>query len=156
MPTSYKSKWASAEDWAFISETGHWHVRSPIGEVLYDIVVNGNAKKRPFPDPTHCLVVPGVCYLAFTTDPLDDDPKTCQYNICGVYTAPAHRRRGIASALVRKVIRYSKKAGRPGVQCMAEPGTAPFWNAAGFHVVENAPLFDGCANMSTVGGLVIQ
>lgn len=153
MPNSTdRPRWAVAEDWEFISGTGHWHINSPVGKVIRDIVVNGNLIKRPFPDPTHCLVIPGICYLAFTTDPLDDDPATCQYNICNVYTAPSHRRRGFASTLVRKVIRYAKKSGRPGVQCMAEPGTDLFWEAAGFHAIETAPIFGGCTNMTTVEG----
>lgn len=127
-----KPRYARPEDWEFLARSGQFEPESRVGRALRDIVLHGRNKKRPFPHPTHCLVYPGQAFLAFTTDPRDPDPATAPLNICKAYTDPAHRRRGLASALVRKVLRLSCKTGRPGVQAMAEAASLGFWERIGF------------------------
>ena len=62
----------------------------------------------------------------------------------GVYyfaVPPTHRRRGVAMAMMREILRMAREAGAGRVVLQATPAGVPFYRAAGFETHGEIPLF---------------
>ena len=58
------------------------------------------------------------------------------WNLCSLFVAPAHHRRGIGSALVRAAIALCRsKAAAPSIRLNAAYNAVPFYRALGFQEV---------------------
>lgn len=141
-------RFAKKTDWDFVEasmRTKGIVEGSAFWDVVHDIVKMGCNLKREYPSPTHVLVMQGRGYCAFTTDPLDPDPSACPVTICGLFVASNDRRKGVGTALVRRVEKLMITRGRLTFNVMAEPSSVNFWHAQQY--LHGGVVISGCKHM---------